>query len=149
MLVFVKKSSVFSPIRIFIFLSVLFIIYSFSIYLKPLREKDNINVKNSKQAAAGKDVWQKNNCHTCHQLYGLGGYLGPDLTNVTSKPGYSEVFLKAIISNGISRMPAFDLTNQEMEDLLVFLQEINETGTANPQDYSPQLNGTFTLDNLE
>ena len=147
MLVFVKKSSVFSPIRIFIFLSVLFLIYSFSIYLKPLRENENINVKNSKQAAAGKDVWQKHNCHTCHQLYGLGGYLGPDLTNVTAKPGYSEVFLKAVISNGMGQMPPFDLPRQEMSDLLGFLKAMNETGTANPQHYTPQINGTFTLDN--
>ncbi len=147
MLVFVKKSSVFSPIRIFIFLSVLFLIYSFSIYLKPLRENENINVKNTKQAAAGKDVWQKHNCHTCHQLYGLGGYLGPDLTNVTAKPGYSEVFLKAVISNGMGQMPPFDLPRQEMSDLLGFLKAMNETGTANPQHYTPQINGTFTLDN--
>lgn len=142
-----KKIFELPPVKIFITLSVLFLIYSFSIYLKPLREKDHQKAPIKKQAAAGKDVWQKHNCHTCHQLYGLGGYLGPDLTNVIAKPGYSDVFLKAIISNGISRMPAFDLTNQEMEDLLVFLQEMNETGTANPQDYSPQLNGTFTLDN--
>lgn len=136
-----------SPIIIFSTLCVLFLIYSFSIYLKPLREKNHQTATIQKQAGAGKDVWQKHNCHTCHQLYGLGGYLGPDLTNVTEKSGYSDVFLKAIISNGTSRMPAFDLTNQEMEDLLVFLQEMNGTGTANPQDYSPQLNGTFTLKN--
>lgn len=138
-----------APITIFITLTVLFLLFSFSIYLKPLREKDTQKATVLEQAAAGKDVWQKHNCHTCHQLYGLGGYLGPDLTNVIAKPGYSEVFLKALISNGMGQMPPFDLTPQEMEDLLVFLQEMNETGTANPQDYSPQLNGTFTLDNLE
>ncbi len=136
----------FTPITIFITLSVLFIIFSFSIYLKPMREKDPQKATLLKQAAAGKDVWQKHNCHTCHQLYGLGGYLGPDLTNVIAKPGYSNVFLKTVISNGMGLMPAFDLTNQEMEDILVFLQSMNETGTANPQHYSPQLNGTFTLD---
>ncbi|HRZ73583.1 MAG TPA: cytochrome c [Flavobacterium sp.] len=138
-----------SPLKIFITLSVLFLIYSFTIYLKPLREKDHQKIAYQKQSASGKDVWQKHNCHTCHQLYGLGGYLGPDLTNVTAKPGYSDVFLKAIISNGISQMPAFDLTNREMEDLLVFLKAMNETGTANPRHYSTQINGTFTLDNLE
>lgn len=111
-----------------------------------MREKDSQKATLLKQASAGKEVWQKYNCHTCHQLYGLGGYLGPDLTNVTAKPGYSTVFLKAVISNGIGQMPPFDLTHQEMEDLLVFLQAMNETGTANPQHYSPQLNGTFTLD---
>lgn len=143
----VKNRFKFSPIKIFLFLSVLFLVYSFSIYLKPLREKKIQTTEILKNTAAGKDVWQKHNCHTCHQLYGLGGYLGPDLTNVTAKPGYSDVFLKAIISNGMGQMPPFDLTNQEMEDLFVFLNAMNETGTANPQHYSPQLNGTFTLDN--
>ncbi|GGD34465.1 c-type cytochrome [Flavobacterium orientale] len=134
-----------APITIFIMLSVLFLIYSVAIYLKPLREKDHQKATIQKQAAAGKDVWQKHNCHTCHQLYGLGGYLGPDVTNVTAKPGYSDAFLKAVINNGMGLMPPFDLTNQEMEDLLVFLQSMNETGTANPQHYSPKINGTFTL----
>lgn len=136
-----------TPIKIFIFLSSLYLIYSFSIYLKPLREADPQEESTLKQAALGKEVWQKHNCHTCHQLYGLGGYLGPDLTNVTAKHGYSELFLKAIISNGMGQMPPFDLTPQEMADLIVFLEAMNETGTANPQHYTPQINGTFTLDN--
>lgn len=136
-----------TPIKIFIFLSILFLIYSFSIYLKPLREADPQEAPLLKRAAAGKDVWQKHNCHTCHQLYGLGGYLGPDLTNVSAKPGYTKEFLKAVISNGMGQMPPFDLTPQEMADLLVFLEAMNETGTANPQHYTPQINGTFTLDN--
>lgn len=143
----VKKLFEFSPIKIFIILCILFLLYSFSIYLKPLREQGLQNSERSKQAAAGKEVWQKHNCHTCHQFYGLGGYLGPDLTNVTAKPGYSDLFLKTIIRNGMGQMPPFDLEEQDMENLLVFLQSMNETGTANPQHYSPQLNGTFTLDN--
>jgi nitric oxide reductase subunit C len=143
----VKKLFEFSPIKIFITLCILFLLYSFSIYFKPLREQRLQSNERSKQAAAGKEVWQKHNCHTCHQFYGLGGYLGPDLTNVTAKPGYSNLFLKAIISNGMGQMPPFDLEEQDMENLLVFLQSMNETGTANPQHYSPQLNGTFTLDN--
>ncbi len=37
-------------------------------------------------AAAGKLLYQKYNCQACHQIYGLGGYMGPDLTNVYSAP---------------------------------------------------------------
>jgi len=28
----------------------------------------------------GKRLWSSHNCIACHQLYGLGGYMGPDLT---------------------------------------------------------------------
>lgn len=147
MRVIVNKNVTFLPIRIFIILCVLFLIYSFSIYLKPYRESEKWNNATTKRAAEGKMVWQKHNCHTCHQLYGLGGYLGPDLTNVTAKPGYSDVFLKAVILNGMKQMPPFDLSDKDLNDLLVFLKSMNKTGTANPQNYSPQLNGTFTLDN--
>ena len=34
---------------------------------------------------AGRRVWLANNCQACHQLYGFGGFLGPDLTNAASR----------------------------------------------------------------
>lgn len=111
-----------------------------------MREKDPQKATLLKQASAGKEVWQKYNCHTCHQLYGLGGYLGPDLTNVVSKTGRSEAYLKGIIKSGVKQMPAFSLTDKEILDLLVFLKAMDETGSSNPNDYTPQWNGTFTLD---
>lgn len=39
----------------------------------------------SQQAAAGKRVWQKHNCVSCHTLFGNGGYVGEDLTNIVAK----------------------------------------------------------------
>jgi len=41
----------------------------------------------SEKALQGQQLWQQNNCFSCHQIYGLGGYLGPDLTNVYSQRG--------------------------------------------------------------
>ena len=32
----------------------------------------------SPQGRDGYRLWREQNCHTCHQLYGFGGYLGPD-----------------------------------------------------------------------
>ena len=32
----------------------------------------------------GQQLYQESNCTACHQIYGLGGYMGPDLTNVVS-----------------------------------------------------------------
>ena len=31
---------------------------------------------------AGMEAWQGNNCQSCHQFYGLGGYMGPDLMSL-------------------------------------------------------------------
>ncbi|EHQ92047.1 c-type cytochrome [Desulfosporosinus youngiae] len=36
-------------------------------------------------AVAGKLVWQRNNCVSCHTLFGHGGYEGDDLTHITAK----------------------------------------------------------------
>ena len=64
---------------VFIFLSALFLAYSYSIYIQPLSEKEAIGF-NKQKAADGRLIWQKYNCQSCHQLFGLGGYLGPDLS---------------------------------------------------------------------
>ncbi|MCZ6597955.1 MAG: hypothetical protein O7B99_09975, partial [Planctomycetota bacterium] len=34
---------------------------------------------------AGLAVWRENNCQACHQVYGFGGFHGPDLTNRVSE----------------------------------------------------------------
>lgn len=141
----VAKFYSFSPQKIFISLSVLFLLFSFSLYLEPLREKELQNATTLQQVTAGKEVWQRNNCHTCHQFYGLGGFLGPDLTNVTAKSGRSDAYLKAIIKGGVKQMPAFQLSDEELTDLVFFLKAMNETGNANPTDYQINANGTYTL----
>lgn len=37
------------------------------------------------QAVAGKLVWQRHNCVSCHTLFGHGGYAADDLTHITVK----------------------------------------------------------------
>lgn len=133
------------PLKVFISLVVAFSIFSLLIYALPEYYGDAhlLDSTDSSQIMAGKMVWQKNNCHTCHQLYGLGGYIGPDLTNVYSKEGYTPEHIKTIIKNGIFQMPAFDLNDREMENLLHFLQEADRSGSAHPVDYEPTILGTF------
>ena len=91
-------------------------------------------------------VWQKHNCHTCHQLYGLGGYLGPDLTNVYSRSGNNEHYIRGIVKSGVKQMPAFEISEEEMNALLQFLKNVDQSGTSNPQDYQPEILGTFSLE---
>ncbi|MCC6182297.1 MAG: cytochrome c [Bacteroidia bacterium] len=118
----------------FFILSALFLIYSVSIYLKPLSV--NTDDRFDKTAAAnGKLVWQTYNCQACHQLYGLGGYLGPDLTNILSQTGKGEALVKAMLKTGTKQMPAFQLTEKETHELIDFLKSTNASGSADPRNF--------------
>lgn len=120
--------------HIFLLLSILFLIYSFSIYLNPLNGADDKSY-NKNLASYGRLVWQKYNCQSCHQFYGLGGYLGPDLTNFMSKPGRGEPYLKAMVKSGIKQMPAFNLCDDEIHALAEFLKATDASGNADPRSF--------------
>jgi len=94
-----------------------------------------------KEEDMGKLVWQKYNCTACHQVYGLGGYLGPDLTNVYSLKGkeYINVFLKI----GKGAMPQFQLSVTENSALLAFLKDIDKSGKADPKTFTINHDGTI------
>jgi nitric oxide reductase subunit C len=78
------------------------------------------NVKN------GKRLWQEKNCSACHQLFGLGGYLGPELTNCMSDPAKNENYFRAIMKSGTQRMPDFGFSDHEVADLVSFLRYVDE-----------------------
>lgn len=132
----------FKPLPVFLVLSLLFLTYSFSIYLFPLSKKKSKHHE-FEQAVAGRLVWQKYNCQSCHQFYGLGGYLGPDLTNVYSKPGKGPVLINAMVKNGSGAMPAYQLSEKEMDLLLAFLKMTDESGTSDPRNFSIHADGTI------
>lgn len=95
----------------------------------------------SDQADAGKALWQKHNCTACHQVYGLGGYLGPDLTNVFSEKG--PEYIKAFLEYGNLTMPAYDLSESETNALLAYMKHVDETGIADPRSFTIKMNGTI------
>lgn len=94
----------------------------------------------SKSALAGEKIWQDNNCAACHQLYGLGGYLGPDLTNVASHPSKGKEYIKAFLNSGIKSMPKFNFNEQEKEQIVSFLSHVDKTGIY------PNTNANFSKD---
>lgn len=122
------------PIYIFVVLCTAFLIYSFTIYLVP-SNKIGDESYNGEAASEGRLIWQKYNCQSCHQLYGLGGYLGPDLTNVYSAKGKGQIFIKAIVRSGTAQMPAFYLNPEEEENLLHFLRSTDASGVADPRNF--------------
>ncbi len=83
-------------------------------------------------ALAGRKLWHEHNCQTCHQLYGLGGYMGPDLTTVTTDKTRGALYAKGILKAGGKRMPNFHFTNKNTDDIVAYLQYINDAkyGTA-------------------
>jgi nitric oxide reductase subunit C len=110
-----------------------FSIYNFTIYTS---KSDYGTIHLSNKAIKGENLWLKYNCNSCHQLYGLGGYLGPDLTNTYSGKGKGELYIKAMINSGIKAMPKFDLNETEKDEIVQFLKEVDQTG------YYPNVNAT-------
>jgi len=93
--------------------------------------------KLSDSALKGEHLWQENNCTACHQIYGLGGYLGPDLTNISSNPKKGLEYAKAFFNSGVKSMPKFNFNASEKNDLAEFLKAIDQSG------YYPNQNADF------
>ena len=87
-------------------------------------------------ACRGKRVWLRHNCTACHQIFGLGGYLGPDLTNAVSRRG--DGFVQAIVSHGSGDMPRLDLTAAEVEDLVAYLRYVDGQGRFPLRGWPPR-----------
>jgi len=77
---------------------------------------------------AGWQLWQSRNCQVCHQLYGLGGFMGPDLTNTASERGKGARYMSGIIKYGTGRMPNFHLSDSEVNNLVSFLTWVDKSG---------------------
>lgn len=119
----------------------LFIIYTISIYLFGTKKEQ---LPPSEQALAGWHIWQEKNCQGCHQLYGLGGYMGPDLTNTFSEKGpeYIKVFSKF----GSGRMPVFNLSDSEANHVNAFLQWVDKSGKSAIASKYVHWSGTYILE---
>ena len=94
----------------------------------------------SAAALKGQKIWQDSRCFSCHQLYGLGGYLGPDLTNVYSAKGKGPAYISAIVNSGVRSMPKFNFSPSENLAIIAYLREIDSTG------YYPYYNARIGLD---
>lgn len=84
-------------------------------------------------ALAGRQQWMQHGCATCHQVYGLGGYLGPDLTNVHSRR--DEEFIRFVLTNGYGTMPRMKLSQQAVSELMAYLAYLDTTGEYPPKHW--------------
>ncbi len=124
-------------ILIFSLLMIGFFSYTFLLYNEN-SSYSSITISSSDQ---GKKIWQEKNCIACHQIYGLGGYLGPDLTNTYSEKGESHIV--AFLRNGTQIMPNFQFTENEIENLSQYLKNIDKSGIGRPSKLKINYNGTI------
>jgi nitric oxide reductase subunit C len=90
----------------------------------------------------GKHVWETNNCIGCHTLMGEGAYFAPELVNVYQRrgPDFIKAWMK-IQPTGIPgrrQMPQFNLTEEELDDLVAFLKYASE---ININKWPPNIEG--------
>ena len=119
-------------------LFVSFIFYSAYIYTAGTEAAHIVQMTD--EARRGQRVFQAYNCIACHQFYGLGGYMGPDLTNVISTRG--AAIATAFITAGTASMPNLGLSPDEVLDVVAYLGFVDKTGTYPPKNYEVTWYGT-------
>jgi len=100
----------------------------------------------TEQVAAGKRLWEMNDCIGCHTLLGEGAYFAPELGNVYTRFGKNTDAIKGFIKsrppNGIPgrrSMPQFNFTDEELEALAQFLKYADGIKTA--RNWPPNIQG--------
>lgn len=126
-----------NKMTILLTLLVSFLCYSFYLYQPGL---DARHVP-GKMADKGKRLWQEKNCNSCHQVYGLGGYLGPDLTNIYAVR--TEAHIRAFLRSGTNIMPDFKLNDAQIAQLIAYLKSMDSTGVAAPHQLKVNHDGTI------
>ncbi|MBW7912157.1 MAG: cytochrome c [Taibaiella sp.] len=94
----------------------------------------------------GWNLWQQNNCQSCHQLYGLGGYMGPDLTNIARDSTKGKPYMYTFIKHGTGRMPAFNMTDDEVYRIIDFLEWVDKSGVSQVPAEAVHWSGTYIID---
>jgi nitric oxide reductase subunit C len=74
-------------------------------------------------ARRGRALWHENGCQVCHQLYGQGGFLGPDLTNAYSR--VDTFRLRTLLTMGSGQMPAFHFVDDEIAAMSAFFKALD------------------------
>jgi nitric oxide reductase subunit C len=99
---------------------------------------------------AGKRIWERHSCINCHTILGEGAYFAPELGNVWVRYGGREdpasarealkAWMQAMPSGveGRRQMPQFNLSDQELDELIDFLEW---TSTINTQGWPPTTAG--------
>jgi nitric oxide reductase subunit C len=129
-----KKAIVFTSLLL------CFMAYSFVVATSGIAPLHDVQM--SSEAIDGKFLFQEYNCISCHQFYGLGGYMGPDLTNVISASGKGENYAAAFIRHGSSKMPDFKLSESQVNSLVEYLKFVDIETRYPITDFKINMDGT-------
>jgi len=131
------------------FFFLLFLALTFDTHLE-LPKRDNRQVLDpstelGQKIAAGKMLWEENNCLGCHTLLGEGAYYAPELGNVYVRYNNSTMGIMAFIKSrpkdgipGRRSMPQFNFTDEELEAIAEFLKYVSGIDT---NDWPPNIQG--------
>ena len=76
--------------------------------------------------AAGKRIWEENNCMGCHTLFGEGAYYAPELTKTVEIRGkdWLKVFFKdpQAMFPGQRKMVKYNFTDEQIDHAIAFLE---------------------------
>lgn len=84
----------------------------------------------SPQALAGQAIFRAQGCQGCHALYGMGGSLGPDLTNAAARVPPQR--FAQLLQQGAGPMPAYHLDAPSRAAVWAYLQAVDATGRGTP-----------------
>ena len=104
----------------------------------------------TESVAWGKEIWEEHSCINCHSLMGEGAYFAPELGNVwvryngPENPEAARAALKGWMkaqptgAPGRRQMPQFNLSEQELDALIDFLEWTSRIDT---QGWPPTVAG--------
>lgn len=85
------------------------------------------------EVAAGKAIWEANNCMGCHTILGEGAYYAPELTKVVDRRG--AAWIKLFLADpekmypGRRKMVKYDFTEEQKDQLVAFFTWIGKVDT--------------------
>jgi nitric oxide reductase subunit C len=86
-------------------------------------------------ALRGRQIWHAHNCQLCHQIYGFGGFIGPDLTNAASR--LTRARLDEVLTVGNRQMPAFHFDRDRIDAIEAYLRALDGTGIGQARNRIP------------
>ncbi|AFM00184.1 MULTISPECIES: cytochrome c [Desulfitobacterium] len=127
-------------LRTFILIS----ISSFALFALTVKFSWALDYPMSEEAVAGKEVWQRYNCVSCHTLFGNGGYVGGDLTHITAErtPDYlMTLFNNPPVLPPHQKETHTSLTEKETLAMIAYFEYLNTIPTLGWPPQPKELKG--------
>jgi hypothetical protein len=104
--------------------------YAIVVWCSPLPDATLIEQVRSGDPVINREsvsAWRSAGCQFCHSIQGLGGHIGPDLTNVVSRT--SDGYIRAMLLAGPPGMPSYaDLDEDSISHIIRYLESMDGSG---------------------